>query len=99
MRELAELNLERAHTLQARLLEIPWISAAFEQPFFNEFTLQFDAAVSLERVGRAIERAGLIGGYPLREWYPELRQASLWCATERVPREAIDRLVDVLSHV
>jgi glycine dehydrogenase subunit 1 len=99
MQELARLNLEKAHYARERLLELPWISAAFDQPFFHEFTLQYDDALSVSRVNRALEKAGILGGFPLGEWYPAMPQASLWCVTELVPREQIDRMVTVLKRV
>ena len=97
MRELALLNAEKAHHARERLLEVPWLSAPFDQPFFNEFTLQQDAAVPLERLSRGVRRAGVVGGLPLKAWYPAMPRASLWCVTELIQAEAIDRLVDTLK--
>jgi glycine dehydrogenase subunit 1 len=99
MQELARLNLERAHDARERLLDVPWVKAAFDQPFFNEFTLQYDEGVSAETVNRQLAKAGIVGGFPLAEWYPAMPQASLWCTTELISRGAVDRLVDVLRHI
>ncbi len=97
MKELAQLNLEKAHDARKRLLEVPWISSAFEQPFFNEFTLHYDARVKVEAVNRALAKAGIIGGLPLSDWYPTMPQGSLWCVTERISKDAIDRAVETLK--
>ena len=99
MRELAQLNLEKAHYLRAKLLEVPWISAAFEQPFFNEFAVQYDAHISPETVNRTLAKAGIIGGFSLGSWYPTMPQAALWCATELISREQIDRLIETLKRI
>ena len=99
MQELARLNLEKAHDARERLLELPWISAAFDQPFFNEFTLRYDDAMNLDTIHRTLDTAGILGGFPLREWYPAMPQASLWCVTERIDREAIDRLIETLKGI
>ena len=99
MREMARLNLEKAHYARERLLDVPWISPGFEQPFFNEFTLQFDPAVKIEAVNRKLALDGFIGGLPLSDWYPAMRQASLWCVTETIKKEAVDRLVDALKKM
>jgi len=97
MRELAQLNLEKAHYARRRLLELPWIAAAYDQPVFNEFTLRYDAAMSTEVIDRALRRAGMVGGVPLGPWYPTLPEASVWCVTELISKARIDRLIEVLS--
>ena len=99
MRELATLNLEKAHYAYQRFREISWIRAPFDQPFFNEFTLQCDPAMDWDVVNRRLAKAGLLGGFPLRSWYPSMPQASLWCVTETASREAIDRLVEMLKMI
>lgn len=99
MRELARLNLEKAHYAKARLCEVPWIRPLFDQPFFNEFALQYDPAVNVEAVGRKLAAAGIAGGLPLRDWYPALPQGTLWCATERLSKEAVDRTVEALRRI
>ena len=99
MRELAQLNLEKAHYAYERLREVPWIVSAFDQPFFNEFTLQYDGAVKPDTVNRKLAAAGFMGGLPLADWYPTMPQASLWCVTELINQPAIDRLVDTLKRI
>jgi len=96
-RELAQLNLEKAHYARERLLEIPWLSATFDQPFFNEFTLTYDEAVKPEAVHRSLAKAGITGGLLLSDWYPLLSQSSLWCVTETISKEAIDKTVEILK--
>ncbi|MBI4341185.1 MAG: aminomethyl-transferring glycine dehydrogenase subunit GcvPA [Candidatus Omnitrophica bacterium] len=97
MQELAQLNLEKAHYAYERLREIPWIHPAFDQPFFNEFTVQYEPPMTAEAVNKRLARAGIIGGLPLTDWFPGMPQASLWCVTELASREAIDRTVEVLK--
>ncbi len=99
MRELARLNYDKAHYAQQRLLEVPWLSAAFDQPFFNEFTLRHDARVPMDRVRRRLARRGLVAGAPLGAWYPGHSESTIWCVTERVSRSAIDELVETLKGI
>ena len=47
---------------------------------------------------RAAAQAEIIGGLPLSRWYPELGNASLWCATELNTREQIDYAASLLQH-
>lgn len=99
MREWASLNLEKAHYAYRRLREISWITAPFDQPFFNEFTLQCDPAMDWDDVNRRLAKAGLLGGFPLKSWYPSMPNASLWCVTETVSREAIEHLIETLKTI
>jgi len=99
MQELAKLNLDKAHYAFDRLREVPWIRAAFDQPFFNEFTLQYDPSVKAAAVNRALAKQGIIGGLPLAEWYPTLPQAAVWCVTEQISKETIDRAVAILKQL
>jgi len=97
-RELAQLNLEKARYLRERLLELPWITPAFDQPFFNECAVTYEG-VSPEMVNRALARANVIGGLPLHNWYPALPNAALWCATEVVTKDAVDAMAECLRKV
>jgi glycine dehydrogenase subunit 1 len=57
-------------------------------PRFHEFVLQTrdDPA----EISRRLTEDKIIGGLDLRKFYPELGNASLWCATELTSRAAID---------
>ncbi len=99
MQELAKTNLEKAHYTRQRLLEIPWILAAFDQPFFNEFTIQYEESRKVEAVHRRLASAGLVAGFPLAEGYPMLPQASVWGVTELASKAAIDRLIETLKKI
>ncbi len=96
LKELATLNLQKAHYARERLAEVPWITPMFDQPFFNEFTLQYEGR-NVEAVHRKLAAAGLTGGHPLGEWYPTMGQSSLWCVTERISKASIDRLANTLK--
>ena len=39
----------------------------------------------------------IVGGIELSRWYPELGNATLWCATEVITRENIDVAAKVLA--
>jgi glycine dehydrogenase subunit 1 len=99
MRELAHINFKIAHYAYDRLRDVPWIQPALDQPFFNEFTLRYDASIKVETQKRALARAGIIGGFPLSDWYPSMPHAALWCLTERISKDAVDRLVETLKRI
>ena len=99
MQELAQLNLDKAHYAQARLREVSWIHAPFDQPFFNEFTLRYDDSIKVEAVNRALAKSEIIGGFPLSGWYPTMPNTALWCVTALVNKAAIDQTVDALKAI
>ena len=40
----------------------------------------------------------IIGGLPLKKFYPELGNAALWCCTELTTRSAIDTAVGLVAE-
>jgi glycine dehydrogenase subunit 1 len=65
-------------------------------PRFNEFVLQTSEDPA-EISRRLADQHKIIGGLPLRKFYPELGNAALWCATELTSRAAIDAAASQVS--
>src|ERR1700728_702741 len=65
-------------------------------PRFHEFVLQ--TSESPEQLNAQFLKQKVIGGLPLRRWYPELGTSSLWCTTELNTREQIDHAASLLQH-
>ena len=95
-RELGELCVQKAHYAQRRITAIPGFKAAFGGPFFDEFVIE--SPVRIGQLQRRFEQAGIIGGYPLAQDYPDLPNAMLFCVTETRTKADIDLLVDVLKE-
>jgi glycine dehydrogenase subunit 1 len=96
-RELGELCLHKAHYAFRQITAVPGFRAAFSGPFFDEFVIQ--APVRIGQLQRQFAKAGLIGGYPLAQDYPDLPNAMLFCVTETRTKDEIDQLVNVLKEV
>jgi glycine dehydrogenase subunit 1 len=65
-------------------------------PRFNEFVVQTSEdpyVINSRLLGHKI-----VGGLPLKKFYPELGNAALWCCTEMTTRSAIDTAVGVLAE-
>ncbi len=95
LRELAKQNLAKtAYAAQqfgkhAKVL----FSGA---PRFNEFVVQTSEdpyAINSRILGHKI-----VGGLPLKKFYPELGNASLWCCTEMTTRSSIDTVVGLVAE-
>ena len=96
IRELAEHNLAKAHyaakTLSAQAGTEQLFTGA---PHFHEFVLRTKEAP--EQWSARLLEENIVGGIDLGRWYPELKNCSLWCATEVITREQIDLAAKVLS--
>jgi glycine dehydrogenase subunit 1 len=65
-------------------------------PRFNEFVVQTSEdpyVINSRLLGHK-----LVGGLPLKKFYPELGHAALWCCTEMTTRTAIDTAVGMLAE-
>jgi glycine dehydrogenase subunit 1 len=89
---LAERNLRGAHAMAERLRGIGTLR--FAAPYFNEFVLTVPGA--RRRWQHALAK-GVVAGLPLGDWYPELEDALLICATELHDTAAMERLMAALE--
>lgn len=94
LRDLATHNLSKAEYLKGAL-RAHGMAPLFDGPTFNEFAVR--AKGSPEAAQEATFKAGLLGGYDLGKDYPELAGGYLLAATERVTKQACDRLAAVLG--
>ena len=65
-------------------------------PRFNEFVVQTSEdpyAINSRLLGHK-----MVGGLPLKKFYPELGNAALWCCTELTTRTAIDTAVGLVAE-
>jgi glycine dehydrogenase subunit 1 len=88
LKELATQNLAKAH-YAAEQFKKSGAKLLFEgAPRFNEFVVETRTdpyAINDKLLGQRI-----IGGFPLKKFYPELNHASLWCCTETTAKASID---------
>ncbi len=96
LRQVAELCLQNAHYLAAKIADLPGYRLTFNGPFFNEFAVR--CPVSPKSLNARLQDAGIIGGFPLGVDYPELADSLLLCATEMTRKTDMDRLVSVLGR-
>jgi glycine dehydrogenase subunit 1 len=89
---LAARNLRGAHSLAASLRAVG--RPRFAAPFFNEFVLQLPDA---RRRRDAALADGVVAGLALGDWYPELEDCLLLCATELHDAAAHAALVAALG--
>jgi glycine dehydrogenase subunit 1 len=96
VRELAEHNLAKASYAAKALSSQPGAKLLFTgAPHFHEFVLETEEAAP--DLSQRLLDEKIVGGIALSRWYPELGNATLWCATEMVTREQIDSAAKVLA--
>ena len=88
LRELALRNVKSSHYLAEVMQQTAGVQTRFPSPFFNECVLTVPHARS---VWARLKEQGVIAGIVLEDWYEELHDCLLVCATELHTREAIER--------
>jgi glycine dehydrogenase subunit 1 len=95
IRELAEHNLAKASYAAKTLSAQPGVKLLFTgAPRFSEFVLETEESPA--QWSQRLLDEKIVGGIDLSRWYPELRNCTLWCATEIITRAQIDAAAKVL---
>src|SRR5271167_4804556 len=87
LQELAKQNLAKTAYAAAQLGKHGKVLFA-STPRFNEFVLE--TSEDPHAVNSRLLEHKIVGGLPLKKFYPELGNAALWCCTEMTTRDAID---------
>ena len=96
IRELAEHNLAKAAYAAQELSAQPGTKLLFTgAPRFHEFVLETKESPALW--GQRLLENKIVGGVELCRWYPELSNATLWCATEMIAKEQVDKAAAVMA--
>jgi glycine dehydrogenase subunit 1 len=93
-KELAQINYDKSEYLKSALTR-----AGFKLPFsratFNEFVVEFPAGFN--KTYQRLLKKKIIAGIPLDDFYPELKNHYLLCATETISKADIDTLVQEIK--
>jgi glycine dehydrogenase subunit 1 len=95
LRELAKQNLAKTVYAAGQFSKHAKVLFA-GAPRFNEFVVESSEdpyAINSRLLGHKI-----VGGLPLKKFYPELKNAALWCCTELTTRSMIDTAVGLVAE-
>jgi glycine dehydrogenase subunit 1 len=95
LKELAKQNLAKAAYAATRFAQHGKVLFG-GSPRFNEFVMQTSGdphVINSRLLGHKI-----VGGLPLKRFYPELGNAVLWCCTELTTRNSIDTAVGLVAE-
>ena len=87
--EAARQSMSKAHYFSQELCKIGGIELVYTGDYFHEFVTTLPRA---EEVLKALEDNGILGGLMIDG-------GVLWCATEKVTKEALDRAVAIVKEV
>jgi glycine dehydrogenase subunit 1 len=95
LKELAKHNLAKAAYAAAQFAKHGKV--LFNgSPRFNEFVLE--TTEDPYAINKRLLEHKIVGGLPLKKFYPELGNAALWCCTELTTRSSIDTAVRLAAE-
>ncbi len=92
LKEMATQCINKAHYTYEQLTQIKGVTGKFNAPFFKEFVVQSEK--DIEIVNSGLLNENIFGGFPLEEYYPELKNSSLLCVTEVKTKQQLDDMVN-----
>ncbi len=89
MAQAAKQSMAKAHYLAGALCAIDGVKLRYTGAFFHEFVTDMPR---VEEVQSALSQAGILGGL-------SVEGGILWCATEKVTKEALDKTAAIVKEV
>jgi glycine dehydrogenase subunit 1 len=101
IKELGKTNMQNTQYAIDILSNIPGIKAPlFSSVHFNEFVINFDGSgKTVAEINKSLFENGILGGKDLTNDFPDLGQSALYCVTEMLRKEDIDKLADVMRKI
>ncbi|MFH1799810.1 MAG: aminomethyl-transferring glycine dehydrogenase subunit GcvPA [Candidatus Omnitrophota bacterium] len=96
IREIAEINWDRATYLRQKIAKLKNFEVDLAQPIFNEFKVRSNKPFA--KVEEKMTAQGIFPGVLLEPFYPELKDQFLVCATETKSKEDLDRFAEALAQ-
>ncbi|MBQ3666880.1 MAG: aminomethyl-transferring glycine dehydrogenase subunit GcvPA [Elusimicrobiaceae bacterium] len=97
LKEVAQLNLERAHQLAEKINGVKGFSVNTKTPFFNEFVVT--CSVSAKQVIEKLADKNIAAGYDLGQLCPQMKNCLLVCATEMRTEKDLQAYADALRGI
>jgi glycine dehydrogenase subunit 1 len=100
MEEIGQSIMQKAQYASKRIARIDGVKLVFPTPFFKEFLVNFDGTgKTVGDINKGLLAHKIFGGKDTSREFPELGQSGLFCVTEAISKEDIDRLIDALESV
>jgi len=96
--QLSNLCYQKAHYAADQIFKLDGFELVYpNKAFFNEFLIRCPKPVSM--INLALEEHFIVGGYDVSKDYMELKNCMLIALTEKISKEDIDSLCEVLEEV
>ena len=95
--DVAQACHNKGEDLKRRITSIKGFSLAFDRPFFREFAVRLPKPA--RKINELLSGKGIIGGLPLEDLYPGLKDHMLFCVTEMNTEEELEMLCSALKNV
>jgi len=97
IREIGIQCIKKSHYAFKKLIESGKYKPLFNKPFFKEFAIKSDDC-PYEINNKLLENS-ILGGYILEQDYPQYKNSTLLCVTEKRSKDEIDKLVKVMEEI
>lgn len=97
LKEVALQSVSKTQYAREKLAQLKNYQIKFSAPVFNEIVLACPQDPA--RINQKLLDKKIIGGLPLGEYYPELKDCLLLAFTETTKKEAIDQLIKALGEI
>lgn len=97
LKRVAATSHANTRALLEKLTAIAGVKRVFNTHCFHEAVIRIDAPAG--EVLRALQAQGILGGYDLSGYYPELGNAILVCATETKTAADLDQYAQQLARI
>ena len=94
-KEVGMQSMKKAHYTYNKLVQTGKYKPIFKGKFFKEFAVQGN--LNIETINDKLLEENILGGYNLEYNYPELKNSTLLCVTEKRSKEEIDKLVGIME--
>jgi len=97
LQEVARASHANTKQLVEQLTKVAGVKKIFNRPFFHEVVFELDLPVA--DVMHALSEEGIVGGVALTDYYPELGNCMLVCATETRTATDIATYVENIARI
>lgn len=97
IKEIGEQCIKKSHYAFKKLTESGKYKPLFNKPFFKEFAIKSEGCAC--EINDKLLKNNILGGYMLEQDYPQYKNSTLLCVTEKRSKDEIDKLVKVMEEI